>query len=187
MNANHKKMLVVGAGLLLAAVAMAAPSTGSGSGSGSDNDTGTGPADVDYRGTSNPRGIRNNNPGNLRRTNINWQGKVPFAQSTDNAFEQFFAYKWGIRAMVKDLQNDFRVDGRKTIAALIAAYAPSSENDTSTYIQNVSSWTGIAPTAILPDTKGTWKALAIAMARKENGRADAITSGEFEQVWAEFF
>jgi len=189
MNANQKKMLVVGAGLLLAAVAMAAPSTGSGSGSGSgsDNDTGPGPADVDNRGSSGIRGIRNNNPGNLKRTTIQWQGKVPFSDSTDGTFEQFYKYKYGIRAMIKDLQNDYRVDGMRTLKKLITAYAPSSENNTSSYIAEVSGWTGINPNAILPDTKSTWKTLCIAMARRENGPPNSITSAQFDQVWSEFF
>lgn len=180
-----QKILLAATGLFLVSqVARAATDTNlppPGGGSG-----GTGPADVDYRGTSAPRGIRNNNPGNLRRTGIQWQGKVPFSSSTDSAFEQFYLYKFGIRAMLKDLLNDYRVDGRRTITALINAYAPTSENNTALYIQNVADWTGINPNATLSDNYATWKKLVLAMARKENGKVDAITSGQFDQVWGEF-
>ena len=148
---------------------------------------GGGPADIDLRSQPNlPRGMRNNNPGNLRRTSINWQGKVPHSESTDSAFEQFYKFKWGIRAMLKDLQNDYRVDGKRTLTALINAYAPPIENDTFLYIQDVAAWTGINPQFQFPDTKAYWKPIVIAMARKENGRADAITPAQFEQVWGEF-
>lgn len=45
-----------------------------------------------------PRGIRNNNPGNLRWGDP-WQGLVPEAQRTDKDFCQFVAPAWGIRAL----------------------------------------------------------------------------------------
>ena len=39
-----------------------------------------------------PRGIRNNNPLNIRVGN-NWKGEV--SQPTDHTFEQFTEMKWG--------------------------------------------------------------------------------------------
>ncbi len=181
-----QKIIAALAGLFLVSrITRAATSGNPPSGGGGDN-PGNGPADVSYLGTSNPRGIRNNNPGNLRITSIPWQGKIPASQNTDGAFEQFEAYKFGIRAMLKDLQNDYRQDGKRSLVALISVYAPSSENDTQAYINDVATWTGFSPNGTLPDTKATWKALVIAMARKENGKVDAITSAQFEQVWAEF-
>jgi hypothetical protein len=41
-----------------------------------------------------PRGIRNNNPLNLRVGN-NWKGEV--SQPTDHTFEQFTEMKWVVR------------------------------------------------------------------------------------------
>ena len=44
-----------------------------------------------------PRGIRNNNPLNIRRSpGQTWQGECPV--QTDKAFVQFRSMKWGIRA-----------------------------------------------------------------------------------------
>ena len=73
-------------------------------------------ADVDYRGQSGlPRGMRNNNPGNLKYFNIGWQGEV----GSDGVFSIFESYKWGIRAMMKQLFNYFN-EGRDTIQTIIA-------------------------------------------------------------------
>ena len=48
-----------------------------------------------------PRGLRNCNPGNLRRTADKWQGLS--AQQTDKEFFQFREMKWGYRALIKTL------------------------------------------------------------------------------------
>lgn len=93
------------------------------------------------------RGIRNNNPGNLRfvATN-NWQGKIPFVQNTDlgKAFEQFTELKYGIRAMMRVVITNID-KGNDTISKIISRYAPASENDTSAYIGAVSKATGLLP------------------------------------------
>ena len=40
--------------------------------------------------TTTPRGIRNNNPGNIRNSERNdWAGEVSKADKKDNAFEEF--------------------------------------------------------------------------------------------------
>ncbi len=49
-----------------------------------------------------PRGWRNNNPGNLIKTMIQWKGKLPYLSNTDSKFEQFVDFKHGIRALIKD-------------------------------------------------------------------------------------
>lgn len=36
-----------------------------------------------------------------------------------------------------------------TLSAALAKWAPSTENDTSSYLKNVSQWTGLAPNAIV--------------------------------------
>lgn len=90
------------------------------------------------------RGLRNNNPGNLKRTKDAWQGKIPFPQSKDATFEQFKEIKFGIRAMLKDLIHDIN-KGKNTVNALINEYAPSSENDTKAYILNVCKTLGVQP------------------------------------------
>lgn len=93
------------------------------------------------------RGIRNNNPGNLVITNIDWKGKVPVSQNTDGKFEQFTQPLWGIRAMFMDVRGDIEKDGLNTIRKLITAYAPKIENNTAAYIQAVVNRVGIGADA----------------------------------------
>lgn len=98
-----------------------------------------------------PRGIRNNNPGNLVITGDAWKGKVPVSQNTDGKFEQFTQPLWGIRAMFIDVRGDIEKDGLNTIRKLITEYAPQFENNTAAYIQSVVNQVGIGPDArILP-------------------------------------
>lgn len=97
------------------------------------------------------RGLRNNNPGNLRRTNIAWQGKIAFSKSEDVQFEQFENVYWGIRAMLKDLINDIS-EGKNTVKLLISEYAPKSDNnDTTAYINSVAKTLGVTPTQRLTE------------------------------------
>nr|WP_294931284.1 hypothetical protein [uncultured Flavobacterium sp.] len=88
------------------------------------------------------RGLRNNNPGNLIRTSIAWQGKIPFPQSKDLKFEQFTTLKFGIRAMLRDLINDIK-KGKNTVRLLIKEYAPPTENNTEAYITAVCKTLGV--------------------------------------------
>lgn len=118
------------------------------------------------------RGIRNNNPGNLIRTAIDWRGKVPHERNTDTRFEQFETtagvpgHIWGIRAMLMDVRSDIR-KGLTTIKALITEYAPPVENNTAAYIKAVSSAVGIAPDA--PILIAHYPALMAAIIKHENG------------------
>lgn len=86
------------------------------------------------------RGLRNCNPGNIRRSNTKYQGeKTP---STDSAFKQFESLEWGYRALFM-LLHTYRVRGYgDTIAKMISRYAPPSENNTEAYISRLCRATG---------------------------------------------
>ena len=90
------------------------------------------------------RGIRNNNPGNIRKTGIRWQGMAPEVEQTDKEFVRFIAPEWGIRAMARDLKTDYS-QGQRTVRALINEWAPPIENDTSAYVSAVSRALGVGP------------------------------------------
>jgi hypothetical protein len=92
-----------------------------------------------------PRGLRNNNLGNLRISAVKWQGKVPVQNNTDKSFEQFENVTFGIRAMLTDVANDITIKKFNTLTKLVTSYAPPSENDTVNYINFVSKYTGINP------------------------------------------
>lgn len=72
--------------------------------------------------TTQPRGIRNNNPGNIRRSTDKWRGLAD--QQTDTAFFQFIKPEYGIRAMAIILLKYQRVHGLRTVRTIIGRWAP---------------------------------------------------------------
>ena len=87
-----------------------------------------------------PRGIRNNNPLNIRIGNV-WLGEV--RDPTDPDFEQFISMVYGVRAGFVLIRRYIRHYHRTTIPQVIAAWAPSSENNTTAYIDKVCQVSGI--------------------------------------------
>lgn len=81
-----------------------------------------------------PRGIRNNNPLNIRIGNC-WLGEV--REPNDPDFEQFISMVYGVRAGFVLLRRYIRHYHRTTIPQVIAAWAPSTENNTEAYITAV--------------------------------------------------
>lgn len=83
-----------------------------------------------------PRGIRNNNPLNIRRGNNKWLGKLP--NPTDPEFEQFESVEYGIRAALVCIRTYLGKKYRlRTIEQVISRWAPSTENNTSAYVHYV--------------------------------------------------
>jgi len=119
-----------------------------------------------------PRGIRNNNPGNLVMTTIAWQGKVSRANNRDGHFEQFIELRYGIRAMMRDIISDIN-GGQNNIVDLISTYAPSFENNTTAYINSVAQAVGLSPTAAIDLSQSTLIALCKIIIRVENGSTAA--------------
>ena len=90
-----------------------------------------------------PRGIRNNNPLNIRRNPRNrWRGLRK--EQTDKSFCQFKAMKWGLRAAIKLLDNYIR-RGAQTPRQIISRWAPPSENDTASYVRKACQRAGLDP------------------------------------------
>ena len=89
-----------------------------------------------------PRGIRNNNPLNIRIGNT-WIGEVP--NPTDSDFEQFVSPVYGLRAAFCILRRYIRRYGRNTVRKIVQSWAPSSENNCDAYIKIVCSQSGFAP------------------------------------------
>ncbi|WP_448511667.1 structural protein [Photorhabdus laumondii] len=88
------------------------------------------------------RGIRNNNPGNIRWGD-DWQGLMPASQRTDKSFCQFVGPEYGLRAMVKVIRNYNNKYGINTVSGIISRWAPASENNTDAYINHVCKGTGV--------------------------------------------
>lgn len=111
-----------------------------------------------------PRGYRNNNPLNIRRTETRWQGQV---DGDDKEFCSFASLVYGWRAALIILMRTYRKRGWNTIQEIIAHWAPENENDTAAYTRNMVRLTGIPPDQVLK--MADYKPLAKAMARFENG------------------
>lgn len=119
---------------------------------------------------SEPRGLRLNNPGNLRITMTPWEGKI--TPSKDAEFETFDCIENGIRALGKNLLSYFNFHGLKTIRDIIRRYAPATENNTEAYITAVADRTGYDPDANLNlNEYEDLRAIAEAIMDQEQGAA----------------
>lgn len=117
--------------------------------------------------TKAPRGIRNNNPLNIRIGNT-WLGEVP--NPTDSDFEQFVHVKYGLRAGFCILRRYIRRYKRNTVRKIVTAWAPSSENNTERYIELVCKFGCLdADEEIHYEDSLTMCSLVQAMARVEVG------------------
>ena len=118
-----------------------------------------------------PRGIRNNNPLNIRRSKDKWKG-MRVVQS-DAQFCQFESLEWGWRAafwlLTRTYYHKYRLF---TIRTIVTKWAPAIENNTQAYIANVSRLTGIGPDepiGIPSERPARWMMVGVAMAIQENG------------------
>ena len=118
-----------------------------------------------------PRGIRNNNPLNIRRSKDQWKGLAE--AQTDGAFVQFKSLDYGWRAAFYLLTRTYYHKYRLyTIRGIVSKWAPESENNTKAYIANVSRLTGIdpdEPIGIPLEKSSRWMMVGVAMAIQENG------------------
>lgn len=115
-----------------------------------------------------PRGLRNNNPGNIRINNDLFQGEV--RPSKDKSFKQFETMAYGYRAMFKILSNYYRKYSLTTIRKIIGRWAPENENNTSAYVSLVSSYAGIGPDDLISFDREQMIRIVAGMSKVENGR-----------------
>jgi len=134
-----------------------------------------------------PRGIRNNNPGNIERDGTRWQGMA--ARQTDGRFVVFTDAVWGIRAIARILitYQDRRraADGSRidTVRKFISRWAPPVENNTDAYARSVANALGVGvddPDLDVYDYK-TMHGLVGAIIRFENGSPPHHASGLWYQ------
>lgn len=124
-----------------------------------------------------PRGIRNNNPLNIRRTRTQWKGMTQ--RQTDPAFCQFSEMRYGLRAAFIVLHTYVARHHLNTLRKVILRWAPPPENNPSTYLLYICLRTGWPPNKPLPpmDTDSVfWPLLVEAMAEEECGK-DVMTQG----------
>ena len=123
-----------------------------------------------------PRGVRNCNPGNIRRPPKKLEEQDRFdgeiRPSRDPDFRTFVKMAYGYRAMFRILRtykNNYKLN---TLEQMIYRWAPPTvdDNKTEDYVRNVSEWSGIAPDQIVDVSNMTIMCrLVAAMSRQENG------------------
>ncbi len=124
-----------------------------------------------------PRGIRNNNPLNIRLSKDRWQGQRPPSTSPEGekSFCVFESMAYGWRAAFRLLCHTYYGKYKlKTIRALITRWAPPKENNTEAYIRRVTDRIGIGPDRELGSPQehpAQWMMIAMAMAIVECGTA----------------
>jgi len=78
---------------------------------------------------------RNNNPGNIKKTNHTYLGEI----DESDVYETFVDVNWGFAAMFDLLHRKY---SGLTIKEAISIYAPNYENDTNAYVKFIEDRTG---------------------------------------------
>ena len=134
-------------------------------------------------GNPEARGIRNNNPGNIRNDPANlWHGQTGI---DGKGFCTFYSMASGVRALLMILHNKYYRDGLVTIEQIVSSYAPPTENNTPSYITAVATGMGRDPNAMLspPSDMGM---LAAHILRHESGFTDytpAVLQGQYNNYF----
>lgn len=120
-------------------------------------------------GSGNARGVRNNNPGNIRKSKDVWVGQT----GNDGAFVTFATPAHGIRATGRNLLSYAR-QGYVTPEQIITRWAPpEDDNDTEGYIKFVSEYLNVPRDTRLDLTDlNTLTRLSMAIMIKENGQSE---------------
>ena len=124
------------------------------------------------------RGLRNNNPGNIRGADETWQGQTGVDYGGMCVFE---SAHYGLRALAKILLVYHNRYGLSTVAGIISRWAPPNENNTVAYIADVCKDTSFDKDAWLRlGDASVLGALVRAIVHQENGQQpfdDAEISG----------
>lgn len=111
-----------------------------------------------------PKGIRNNNPLNIRHNDSNeWTGQIGV---DSDGFVIFDSPENGYRAATKILLS-YGNRGLNTLEQIIGTWAPPSENDTDSYIHSVALKVGIRRDDVI--NSDYYPQLLEAMTFHENG------------------
>lgn len=128
-----------------------------------------------------PRGLRNNNPLNVRKSSQPWRGKI--TPGTDPDFEQFVSLEYGLRCafvIIRTYIKKYRLD---TPAKIVQRWAPPTENNTNSYIANVTRISLLDPNRRLEvSQKNALCRLVWAMAQVECGQP--VSFGRIENAYA---
>jgi len=115
-----------------------------------------------------PRGLRNNNPGNIESGRF--AATVQGFQGSDGRFAQYATPEQGIQAADK-LLTSYAGRGLNTVNGIVNRWAPPTENNTGAYVAQVAKELGVDPNQ--PLDMNNWEVrqkLIAAKIRVENGK-----------------
>lgn len=116
-----------------------------------------------------PRGLRNNNPGNINFANQTGAVLEPVSPTVPHPrFAKFDTLDDGIRALIFQLRLYFD-RGINTVTEIISKWAPPTENFTQNYIASVATSMDVSPSAVLDPTNEVLAGLVMAISCMENG------------------
>jgi len=119
------------------------------------------------------RGLRNNNPLNIRHNEDVFQGEI---NGNDKSFKTFSSLPYGYRAGFVIL-GTYLSQGLNTVEKIIAHWAPPTENDTDSYIAHVERWSGVPRNKELTARNGSeYIMIVAAMSFVENGHNADISA-----------
>lgn len=114
------------------------------------------------------RGIRNNNPFNIRKSRSRWIGKI---KGSDKEFETFDSLEHGYRAGLILLANYYKKYKLHSYRVILHRFAPSSENNLANYEYFIYAYSGIMPDAFITLKTLLWK-IAPLISKYESGLSD---------------
>jgi len=115
-----------------------------------------------------PRGIRNDNPGNIR-PGAPWQGATG-DDGGQNGYLVFSDPVYGLRAIVRILNTYYTRYHLHSVSALIGRWAPpSDDNPTDEYVGFICKALGVGPDVEITLDSSTVKPFVDAIVRFENG------------------
>lgn len=128
-------------------------------------------ARADHGPDPRPRGIRNNNPGNIdwHPNSDPWRGLDD--PPSDGRFCRFITPQYGIRAMAMTLRTYQTRHGCRSVRDIIDRWAPPNENDTGAYVEHVAEMVEVQPAdPIDVADRRVMVPLIAAIIRHENGQ-----------------
>lgn len=126
------------------------------------------------------RGIRNNNPTNMKDSGIHWQGLVGV---DPDGFLIFDTMANGLRAPVINLRNYGRIDGITTVDGVARRW---SKTDQDAYSANLAKWLGVDPQESIDlEDRYTLGQLVRGIVRQEDGgAAELLVDSQIDAVVA---
>ncbi|EPG6523382.1 hypothetical protein GJJ09_21860 [Klebsiella pneumoniae] len=125
------------------------------------------PRVVAHGNSSDARGFRNNNPGNIEVGSNSWDGQA----GSDGRFAKFVTPEHGIRALGKNLLS-YQRQGYDTVSEIVNRWAPASDgNNTDAYIAALCKKLNVSPNDQLNMSDiNTLRQLCAGIIQHENGK-----------------